>query len=783
MALTMAEVARDYETDGVPSSGPHKIKKNNLRGWGAWVEGLINAFVSAGGLIYSSRDGLYADLNKSAHAMAWVMGDAIADRNGIYEKIGASGTGSWFRLGDLPYSFIVASDAGAGTANAIQATTSIPVSGSALIWTSIFEANTTSPVTISFNGGSALTIKTNTGNNVAAGGLVAGMIVLGIVSGSTFRLISDQASSAIVAAAEAAQAAAEAAKLAAETAAATAVGATANKADRRVTLADMQSVSTSAFTSMIYSNGDWSLKNASDYTAAIAADTQNGMFIQSSFDATKVWVREHTGLIYVGWFGAAPGVTAGTNLLRIQAAINVAKALKTTLLFGYGTYSISSAAFVTDCSDIQIVGMGSGTVISVAHASAHIFVATGTNVITGLTIRDLRLTSSVTRTGTNAFISIDPMIQYSYFTNLVADNFNSFMWLKQYIQVQISGCKAYQMAAPPVATYGIKAGTKAATNQGANLYIRDIILRGNGSGSATATDWTTGLVMHDVEGIFTHGLDIADWDMNALGDPQTRLANCFFDSSFFDVTQRGPAFRFQGTGYKAEIEFCASWFASAGLSTGSPVLTGGAYGFSAIGTGDYGRIMFTGCRFLQNASNGVNIATSNFDGEFVGCNFYYNSVPDGGPAFISNTTGVAPNLRDSRFVANGGGTSPVSYSASSAGYVVSDITADGPLGLLGTPKRCDNIVASNSKVIASAATITLLPWGDFLTISGTTTISALSASTEDRVVSLLFQSALTLTHGANLVLKGAVNATVASGGIMTFLYNGSGNWREVSRNF
>ncbi|MEY9629890.1 hypothetical protein [Sinorhizobium fredii] len=74
------------------------------------------------------------------------------------------------------------------------------------------------PSPLAFNGGSALTIKTNSGNNVVVGGLTAGMIVLGIVSGTTFRLVSDQASAAVLAQAEAAQAAAEAAKTDAEAA-------------------------------------------------------------------------------------------------------------------------------------------------------------------------------------------------------------------------------------------------------------------------------------------------------------------------------------------------------------------------------------------------------------------------------------------------------------------------------------------------------------------------------------------------------------------------------------
>lgn len=217
---TAATVFRDYETDGVPASGSHKVKKSDVRQLLGEYENIINAFLSTGGLIFPSKSALDADLAHAANSMAWVIGDATVANNGIYRKIGASGTGSWTRVADLPFSFIIASDAGAGTPNAIQATTSIPVSSSALVWMNVFEANTASPVTVSFNGGAALTIKTNSGNDVAVGGLTAGMIVMGIVSGSTFRLVSDQASSAVLAAAEAAKDAAEAAQAAAEAAAA-----------------------------------------------------------------------------------------------------------------------------------------------------------------------------------------------------------------------------------------------------------------------------------------------------------------------------------------------------------------------------------------------------------------------------------------------------------------------------------------------------------------------------------------------------------------------------------
>lgn len=211
MVQTANTIWRDFEADGIPSSGDHDPKKSEIRTWGTWVEGIISAFTSGGGLVFTSKAALDAKLTPDADTLAWVIGDPVVENNGIYQKQGASGTGSWTRVSDLPFSFIIASDAGAGTPNAIQATTSIPVSASALIWMNVADTNTASPVTVSFNGGSALTIKTNSGNDIVAGGLAAGMIVMGVVSGSTFRLISDQSSAAILAAAEAAADRAEAA--------------------------------------------------------------------------------------------------------------------------------------------------------------------------------------------------------------------------------------------------------------------------------------------------------------------------------------------------------------------------------------------------------------------------------------------------------------------------------------------------------------------------------------------------------------------------------------------
>lgn len=198
----MVKKASEIFEDG-PSANPSRPSKPDLRAWGTWLESFLTSIGANSGSVFPTRAALFADLAHAANSMAWVMSDGTVAYNGIYRKSGASGAGAWVRIGDLPYSFIAASNSGAGTANAIQADTTVPVSESALVVLPIVATNTASPTSVSFNGGAALTIKSAVGNNIAIGGQAAGMRMLGIVSGGAFRLVTDQVSSAIIAAAEA----------------------------------------------------------------------------------------------------------------------------------------------------------------------------------------------------------------------------------------------------------------------------------------------------------------------------------------------------------------------------------------------------------------------------------------------------------------------------------------------------------------------------------------------------------------------------------------------------
>lgn len=189
-----SEVWRDFVTDGIPSSGNNNPKKPDIRSWASWLENLVTSGVLSSGPWFATKAAM--TLGYAANTIAIVYNDPTAANNGLYIKSGASGSGSWTQLTSfLPgYQFVTASPTGASTANAIVASTSprLPAGdGVALVTLVVPATNTASPVTVSFDGGSALTIKTRTGEDPDAGELQQNDVVAGFVSGSTFRLISD----------------------------------------------------------------------------------------------------------------------------------------------------------------------------------------------------------------------------------------------------------------------------------------------------------------------------------------------------------------------------------------------------------------------------------------------------------------------------------------------------------------------------------------------------------------------------------------------------------------
>ncbi len=81
--------------------------------------------------------------------------------------------------------------------------------------------------------------------------------------------------------------------------------------------------------------------------------------------------------------------------------------------------------------------------------------------------------------------------------------------------------------------------------------------------------------------------------------------------------------------------------------------------------------------------------------------------------------------------------------------------------------------------IASASTIAIPDnWGTFYDVTGTTSITSVTASWAGRVVVLQFDGVLTFTDGSNLKLAG--NMTTAASDTITLICDGT-DWFEMCR--
>ncbi len=85
--------------------------------------------------------------------------------------------------------------------------------------------------------------------------------------------------------------------------------------------------------------------------------------------------------------------------------------------------------------------------------------------------------------------------------------------------------------------------------------------------------------------------------------------------------------------------------------------------------------------------------------------------------------------------------------------------------------------------IASAAALALPESGTYFDVTGTTGITSIESRPAGTVMTFQFDGILAITHNAtSLILAGANDYTTAAGDVLRFISEGSGNWRELSRN-
>lgn len=163
------DVWRKHNISGVPASGTHQPDKAGIVAWTNWWEAMLGA--GAAGLAYATLSALNGDLNHPANIGATVYNDGSA--SGFYIKSGASGVGSWTRIGDLPTSVVRLTYA-SGSANAIVASaTEVPQQPGNKLYLYTPVANNTGATTI--NGAA---VRNALGASLAANSFVTDLPVL-----------------------------------------------------------------------------------------------------------------------------------------------------------------------------------------------------------------------------------------------------------------------------------------------------------------------------------------------------------------------------------------------------------------------------------------------------------------------------------------------------------------------------------------------------------------------------------------------------------------------------
>ncbi|MFY8095429.1 MAG: hypothetical protein ACOVN0_18275 [Niveispirillum sp.] len=110
-----------------------------------------------------------------------------------------------------------------------------------------------------------------------------------------------------------------------------------------------------------------------------------------------------------------------------------------------------------------------------------------------------------------------------------------------------------------------------------------------------------------------------------------------------------------------------------------------------------------------------------------------------------------------------------------------EVDARNNTGKIVTPATLAEGTGLKGVDIASASTLTLPATGDYFHVTGTTGVGAISTRAAGRVVALRFAGAVTITHNAtSMILPGATNITTKADDVLTFVSEGSGNWRCVT---
>jgi len=480
-------------------------------------------------------------------------------------------------------------------------------------------------------------------------------------------------------------------------------------------------------------------------------------------------------------FGLDPANAGSVNNAAMVKAIAYAiEEGGLTLHIPRGTYNFASTINLLGANNLRITGDGiDATVLQINHATTD-FITVGGDIYQ--TIDNLTITSSVNRTAGAMFKTTGFWRRGMIFRVKVSKHFNGI----DMFQFEHCTLMETNIVTPTGAGTALIVGNPAATNQGANLNLVTVFIRGNDEtvpeGPAVGA---RGILVYDIEAIYGFNVDISAFlnEIMVVG-PTFQTANCFFTSCYFDITVGGDNILFQGAGIKNRIQFSNCWIAGAGRFGAGAA---DKFGVRFADAGSYISLAFDACEFIGTSGPGFGTFTPQSEVLFTGCTFNncgLNTTLDTavyGSFAVAQTKAMQftgckfiPSLvtHDFVFTANARGNiitgcellRGVNYqSGAQFGYVHSN----------SDPNTTDSV--------ASAATIQISPTKSFYFVTGAVNIGGLFRTYTGHQVNFVPITGFTWLNGGALALKGSVNFVAAAGSVLTLQCMNDGTWREISR--
>jgi hypothetical protein len=503
------------------------------------------------------------------------------------------------------------------------------------------------------------------------------------------------------------------------------------------------------------------------------------------------------GVLNILWFGADEGLA--DNAPYIQAAIDRASSSVT----GGNIYSPAGNYYTQDLlithDNITLSGDGARSTtwlsdsltgcITVEHRTSP-----GTSFIYNFCMHNMSLRAKANKTS-GAGLLLNKLNHVHISACMITDFYEGVVMQgglnSHYSNVDIFSARS----SAPVSWTGVKVGSsffRLQEDVGGGTPTAVFVVNCNWRRTESVDYVENGVVINSVDGLFmsnTHIMGVDNADMLIYpdnGDQQItgiEISNTWFDNnSDYGCYIKGASTASFGrvvmSGIRTLGQRKDSFYVAAGsdcqglLINGGTILKASENGVAVNGGGNhmFNNLEFAACNTTSTANSGGVVVGADADSVMVkGCIFTENGLAE----VSTNMKGIYTTV-----------TSTTRVNADGCYFDLTDVDVKDSSSVNDDNSyiNCQTTKASTATAIGGTASLVIPEFGDVVYVNAGLNFDNMTGRWDNRVVTLVFSGASTLTHSANMTLAGSVNFVASAGDTITLVKKaGASTWGEVSR--